>query len=126
MPQVKNGMIGQHVRERLQNDLLATIDKFRRVEGEAQANALLRGLAKQSDAHLADLGFPAEDETADLQMQVMKYRSEAEAARAYANHFGKTLQDIAASQTLSDAANAASRALTWKPVQAESKQAAAE
>lgn len=117
---MKNGMIGQHVRERLHTEMMAMLDKFRKIEGEAMMNSLLRNLLKQSDTQLADLGFPAEDETADLQVQLRKARTEAEISRAYTNHFGATLQKIQKRTDVSDALGTmVDMALKWQPGAAE-------
>ena len=120
-----NGMIAQRVRDRLQNELMATMEKFRRLEGEAVMNHLLRNMVQQSDAQLAELGFPVEDVDADLQVQIKKFHTEAEIARAYANRFGKALQQIVSSNSDADGqATIAELALNWKPGQDESKEEA--
>lgn len=114
-----NGKPGMHVRDKLHSDMLAMLDKFRRIEGEAMANNLLRGLLTQSNQIMNDLGFPPQDETTDLQVQLMKEQAEGRTAKAYANHFGQTLRSLHNAKGMPQAATGIiDRALKWEPGQA--------
>lgn len=106
--------VGQHLRDALHKALMAQLDKFRRLEGEAMTNTLLRQLVSQSNAIMRDLGFPPKDETADLQNQLTKARAELATASAYANHFGDELKKIADGK---HGRQDAERALAWDPLQ---------
>lgn len=105
--------IGQHLRDALHKALMGQLDKFRRLEGEAMTNTLLRQLVSQSNAIMRDLGFTPQDDTADLQAQLMKARADAAHAMAYANHFSGELQKIVDGERYLRAD--AEKALKWQP-----------
>jgi hypothetical protein len=112
---------GQGTGDQVQSEMLASVARYRALEGERMFNHFLRNMLAASNKVMRDHGLViAEDQQiADLEAHLHRARTEATTAAAYANHFGTVLRSISTTAKDEHTANKAKRGLEWKPEHGE-------
>lgn len=97
--------------------IIKAIDRYRRLNGERYVNHLLRNLLQQSNHQMRDLGAVVADDQhmAQAEMHIRQAQANERNAKAYANHFGNVLGEIAADPQNGSARDIAKEALKWQP-----------
>lgn len=87
---------GQGTGDAVQSEMLATVARYRALEGERMFNHFLRNMLQASNKVMRENGLViAEDQQiADLETHLQRVRSEASTAAAYANHFSAALRSL--------------------------------